>query len=165
MTDPTVDGVRQALTTVLTELIDGSPREPCWVLNVGDPGLLRSLDELSAAAASAVPPQGAASIAAHVDHLRYGLHLLNRWSRGEEPFADADWGASWRRIVVSDREWTELREGLRAEARAWQEVVRTPRDVSRVELTGLVAGVAHLAYHLGAIRQIDRSIAGPAARD
>lgn len=90
---------------------------------------------------------------------------MNRWSRGEEPFADADWGASWRRIVVSDRQWADLRDGLRVEAQAWQEVVRTARDVRQVELTGLVAGVAHLAYHFGAIRQIDRSIAGPAARD
>jgi hypothetical protein len=40
--------------------------------------------------ASAVPSGGGASIAAHVDHLRYGLELLNRWTRGEKPFADAD---------------------------------------------------------------------------
>jgi hypothetical protein len=30
-------------------------------------------------------------------------------------------------------------------------------------LTGAIAIVAHLAYHLGAIRQIDRSIRGPSA--
>jgi hypothetical protein len=32
-----------------------------------------------------------------------------------------------------------------------------------MELNGVVASVAHLAYHLGAIRQIDRSIQGPKA--
>jgi hypothetical protein len=30
-----------------------------------------------------------------------------------------------------------------------------------VELTGLLASVAHLAYHLGAIRQIDKATRGP----
>jgi hypothetical protein len=32
-----------------------------------------------------------------------------------------------------------------------------------MELNGVIASVAHLAYHLGAIRQIDRSIQGPKA--
>jgi len=30
-----------------------------------------------------------------------------------------------------------------------------------VELTGMVASIAHLAYHLGAIRQIARDSRGP----
>ena len=40
-------------------------------------------------------------------------------------------------------------------------MLKTPREVADVELTGLVASVAHLAYHLGAIRQIHKSIRGP----
>lgn len=154
-----------ALSTVLAELIDGSAKEACWVLNPDDPGLLRSLENLSAAAASALPPAGGPSIAGHVDHLHYGLALLNRWGKGENPFADADYGASWRRLAVSDQEWRTLRHQLRSEARTWLDAVRTPRKLSEVELTGVVASAAHLAYHLGAIRQIDRSIRGPSARD
>lgn len=163
--DPASTAIRQALSTLLRELIEGSAKEACWVLNPEDPGLLRSLDKLSAAAASAMPPAGGASIAAHVDHLRYGLQLLNRWSRGEDPFSDADYRASWRRLAVSDREWDALRNQLRTQARDWLEVVHQPRDLTQVELTGMVAGVVHLAYHLGAIRQLDRAIRGPSARD
>jgi hypothetical protein len=37
----------------------------------------------------------------------------------------------------------------------------SPRDVSEVELAGMIASIAHLAYHLGAIRQIDRDLRGP----
>ena len=37
----------------------------------------------------------------------------------------------------------------------------SPREVSEVELSGMVASLAHLAYHLGAIRQIDRQARGP----
>lgn len=163
MTDSTA--LHRALTTLLRELLDGSAADACWVLNPGDPGLLRSLDQLSAAAASAGTPGGGPSIAAHVDHLRYGLQLMNRWSEGEDPFADADYGASWRHPRVTDDEWATLRQQLRAEAHRWLGVVREPRPLSDPELTGMLASVVHLAYHLGAVRQIDRSIRGPAARD
>ncbi len=157
--------VHRAISTLLSELIHGADRESAWVLNPEDPGLLRSLDKLSAEAASARAPNGGSSIAAHVDHLRYGLELLNRWSRGENPFADADYAASWRRVAVADEEWAELRGRLRSEADHWLEAARQPRDVSEFELTGVVASAAHLAYHLGAIRQVDRSTRGPEARD
>jgi hypothetical protein len=163
-TNPTA--ISQALSTLLDELLDGAAKDSCWVLNPEDPGLFRSLDKLSAASASALPPTGAPSIAAHVDHLLYGLTLLNLWSRGENPFADADYSASWRRRSISDPEWIALRNNLRAEASSWQQVVREPHeDISQLELTGMVASVVHLAYHLGAIRQLDRAIRGPAARD
>ena len=45
-------------------------RRTCF--DQGDPGLLRSLDKLTAADASAAV-QGGATVAAHVNHLRYGL--------------------------------------------------------------------------------------------
>ena len=157
--------VHGAVSTLLRELLDGSGAEACWVLNPEDPGLLRSLDKLSAPASSAIPPDGGASIAAHVDHLRYGLGLMNRWSEEENPFADADYSASWRRSAVSEAEWVQLRDQLRTEARRWLDAVGRPRNLSDLELTGVLASAVHLAYHVGAIRQIDRSIRGPAAAD
>jgi hypothetical protein len=78
----------QALETLLRELSDGPAPGAAWILNPGDPGLLSSLDRLPAAEASLIP-KGGSSVAAHVDHLRYGMELLNRWSRGDDPFADA----------------------------------------------------------------------------
>ena len=125
----TATRVHQALASLLREIVAGSGTNAAWILNPGDPGLVRSLDKLSAAAASAAPPGGGPSIAAHVDHVRYGLELANRWSRGENPFADADYSASWRRQGVSEREWAALRERLRSEADRWVDVVREPREV------------------------------------
>jgi hypothetical protein len=154
-----------ALLRVLNELIDGSAPDAAWVLNPEDPGLINSLDKVSAEDASAVPSGDGASIAAHVDHLRYGLELLNRWTRGEEPFADADYSASWKLGGVSEVQWASLREALRREAYAWREALMHSRDLTDIELTGVIASVVHLAYHLGAIRQIDRSTRGPLARD
>ncbi len=134
-------------------------------MNPADPGLLASLDALSASAASA-RPGGRSSIAAHVDHVRYGLELLDRWAAGEkDPFTDAEYAASWRRQHVDEPAWRGLREALRHEAQAWLTAVQQPRELDWIELTGIVASVAHLAYHLGAVRQIDAAARGPLARD
>jgi hypothetical protein len=154
------------LPMIFREVVYGSPDPGArtYVLNQGDEGLLASLDRLSAASASAT--HGGPSIAAHVDHLRYGLSLLNRWANGvPPPWPDMDWTASWRRIVVSEAEWRKMREELRREAARWAEVLGTPRDVSDVEAGWMAGSVTHAAYHLGAIRQIDRSTRGPTAED
>jgi hypothetical protein len=149
------------LATLFTELVEGPPGSTAYILNPGDGGLLRSLDRLPASGASALTATGS-SVAAHVDHLRYGLSLMNRWSTGQNPFADADWKTSWTRTTVSEDEWRTLRDALRAEASCWLAALRTPREVQDIELNGMVASVAHLAYHLGAIRQIDERLRGPA---
>jgi hypothetical protein len=161
MADPHV--AARALAVVLGEILDGAAPDAGWLLNPRDPGLLRSLDALTAEQASAVPPGGSSSIAAHVDHLRYGLSLLNRWARGESPFGDSDWKASWRRVKVSTEEWESLRGELREEARQWEEGSGALAERGEAELTGAIASAAHLAYHLGAIRQIDRATRGPTA--
>jgi hypothetical protein len=159
------DDVREALARVLRELIDGADADAGWTLNPGDRGLLASLDALSASAASA-RPNGRSSIAGHVEHLRYGLELLNRWAGGEKnPFADADYAASWRRQRVDDAAWRQLRDALARQARTWLIAVERPREVDQVELTGIIASAVHLAYHVGAIRQIDAAARGPLARD
>ena len=154
------------LWTLFSELVYGSAERTArtYVLNQGDAGLLAALDRLSAVAASA--RHGGPSIAAHVDHLRYGLSLLNRWAGGSPPpWPDMDWAASWRKCVVSDTEWRQLCDELRREADAWAEALRTPREVSDVEVGWMVGSVAHIAYHIGAIRQIDRATRGPTAED
>ena len=155
----------RSLSLLFSELING-PRDQCYVLNMGDAGLLRSLDTLSAEAASAVPPNGGASIAAHVDHLLYGLQLLNRWVAGERnPWDTADWTQSWKRSRVTFDEWVSLRDRFRTEVLRWHESLAQARDLEGIELNGAFASVAHLAYHMGAIRQIDRAIRGPSAEE
>jgi hypothetical protein len=51
--------------------------------------------------------------------------------------------------------------GATPAAHAQMQALGSPRDVSEVELAGMIASIAHLAYHLGAIRQIDRDLRGP----
>jgi hypothetical protein len=149
-----------SLVTLFGELTEGPPGKVCFMLNPGDSGLLRSLDKLSAADASR-SSEGGATIAAHADHLRYGLSLMNRWNAGENPWSDADWSQSWRISTVSDAQWSKLRADLAAEARRWLAALRNPREMDETERNGVIGSVAHLAYHLGAIRQIQRSTRGP----
>lgn len=157
------DQFRGALGGLLTEILAG-PRDAAFFLNRGDRGLLKSLDALTASAAS-VHREERPSIAAHVDHLRYGLHLLNRWARGDDPFHDANYSESWKRLTVSDEDWRTLRAALAAEANAWTEAIAARTDWSQESMTEAIGSVIHLAYHLGAIRQLSREVIGPRASD
>jgi len=155
------DDTARSLAHLFAELVDGVTSRSGFVLNTGDIGLLKSLDHLSAAEASRATNEGA-TIAAHAQHVRYGLSLMNEWAtRGGDPFANAKWDEAWRITAVTDEQWQNIREGLGSEARRWLEILKTPRDASGVEFTGLVSSIAHLAYHLGAIRQINKSARGP----
>ena len=154
------DDTAGPLARLFAELADGVS-DGGFVLNTGDIGLLRSLEALSAGDASRSVNEGA-TIAAHAQHVRYGLSLMNQWAAaGGDPFANAKWDEAWKTSAVGETEWREIRDGLREEARRWIDVLKTPREVAGVELTGMAASVAHLAYHLGAIRQIHKSIRGP----
>ena len=152
----TADSIFQrALSKLLTEIFDGPPGDEAYMLNPGDPGLLRQLESVPASAASRRPMPGKTTIASHVDHVHYGFTLLNRWVGGEaNPWADADWNASWQRTKVTDEEWRALRDRLRREAEAWQNAVRSRTEWDDITAAGALSSVAHTAYHVGAIRQI-----------
>jgi hypothetical protein len=146
---------QQALLKLLTEIFDGPPGDEAYVLNPGDPGLLAQLDTIDAAAASSRPVPGKTTIAAHADHVLYGLTLLNRWASGEtNPWAQADWNASWQRGTVTTEQWQTLRHRLRQEALQWQQSAAARSQWDEISAAGALASAAHTAYHLGAIRQI-----------
>ena len=158
---PTPD-VHLALRQLFSELTDGAAdRGGAYILNTGDVGLLRSLDKLSASDASQAS-EGGATIAAHTQHVRYGLSLMNRWAtEGGNPFSDATWDEAWKMSAVTEPQWEEIRRGLRDESQRWLGALETPREANARELKGMIASIAHLAYHMGAIRQIARGARGP----
>src|ERR1043166_3455223 len=75
---------QRAVSKLLTEIFDGPPGGECYIVNPGDPGLLRQLESISAATASKQSIPGKSSIAAHVHHLHFGMSVLVRWLSGEE---------------------------------------------------------------------------------
>jgi hypothetical protein len=160
----TTDSVFQrALSNMLREIFDGPPGQDAYVLNPGDPGLLRQLDAIDAKTASTSPTPGQKSIAAHVDHVQFGLAILNRWAAGEaNPWAGADFNTSWQRTTVGEDQWRALREGLRREADNWQKVVAARTSWDDMSAAAGLSTVAHTAYHLAAVRQILAALQRPA---
>ena len=152
----TTDSVFQrALSNMLTEIFDGPPGQEAYLLNPGDCGLLRELEMIEASAASKRPMPGKTTIAAHVDHVLFGLSILNRWAAGEaNPWAGADWNASWQHTTVAEDQWRNLRDGLRHEAEKWRKVVATRASWDDMGAAAALSTAAHTAYHFGAIRQI-----------
>ena len=81
------------------------------MLNTGDAGMLASLDKLSADDASH-SANGGATIAAHTQHVRYGLSLMNQWAaEGGNPFTNAKWDEAWKVTRVDASQWDEIRQG------------------------------------------------------
>ena len=146
---------QRALSKLLVEIFNGPPSDEAYILNPGDPGLLRQLESIDASTASSRPMPGKTTIAAHVAHVHYGLTLLNRWAAGEvNPWADADWNASWKHTSVTDDKWRALCDSFRHEAQTWRHAVMMRTEWDDTAAAGALASAAHTAYHLGAIRQI-----------
>jgi hypothetical protein len=146
---------QRALSNMLTEIFDGPPGEMAYVLNPGDPGLLRQLETIDASAASQRPMPGKTTIAAHVDHVWFGLEMLNRWAAGDaNAWAGADWNASWKRTTVTEEQWRTLRDRFCQEAEKWRKSVAARTSWDDLAASAALSTAAHTAYHLGAIRQI-----------
>lgn len=145
--------VLRAVLPILSEAFAGpaDPRSTHFVNNQPDCGLFGTLEGLTAEEASTPVEEGRTTAAAQAEHLRFSLHVSTRWLRGER--GQADWPASWALHQVDEDAWTELRHALR---RAYEEFVvvvhQVPMDSELLQ--GVVATVAHAAYHLGALRQI-----------
>src|ERR1044071_6006252 len=91
----------QVLTSLFREIVDGPPGDMAFVVDPNDRGLIRSLAALPAEKASA-RRDGRPSIAGHVQHLRFGLTLLNKWAAGDQnAFAEATFSESWSHQSVS----------------------------------------------------------------
>lgn len=157
--------LHRSLPSLFSELVFGAPETGAYILNRGDPGLLKSLDRLNAQDASR-SSQGGATVAAHAAHLAFGLSLLNRWAGGEaNPFAGANWGKAWEVGEVDETEWAGIKRELQGEVERWHRALQSERAVSGMELDGVIGSIAHLAYHLGAIRQVVAEVRGPKAND
>jgi hypothetical protein len=151
--------VLRAVLPILSEAFAGpaDPRSTHFVNNVPDCGLFGTLDALTAEQASIPVDDGGATAASQAEHVRFSLDVSVRWMRGERE--KADWARSWNVREVDDVAWAQLRDQLRRTYDAFVVMAhQQPMDAELLE--GLVATVAHAAYHLGALRQIARHALG-----
>lgn len=117
----------------------------------GNHGLFATLDALTAAQASVATPLGL-SVAAHAAHTAYHMEVCVRWEAGERgPF---DWVGSFEPRQVTPDEWDALRGRVRAAYEALRGLAVRTGEWDEDAAAGLAGALAHVAYHLGAVRQL-----------
>jgi len=146
-----------SILTLLTEAYAGppNPRETWFIDNEPDAGILGLLATVTAAEASrSVDGSGqpGTTIAAHVDHLRWSVANANNAMRGEA--YNPNWGESWELTNADESRWDSLRRGLRQEYETLSELLKQQQDLPGPYLNGVLALIAHAAFHLGLIRQM-----------
>ncbi len=144
----------KSLNYLFKETFEGSPKERSMYLDSGA-GIFSTIVDLSAENAS-ISIAGA-NIAAHTEHLRYYLDVLNNFLNGTVQVAD--WSKSWNIEEVSDNEWKEINENLLKTYDAVAKTIETIEEWNSDSITQATAILVHSAYHLGAIRQITKTVA------
>ena len=147
------DNLIKSLEYLYRETFEGSPPEGSIYLDRGC-GVFSSIENLSAQAAS--KEIAGNTIAAHTEHLRYYLEVLSNFLQGK--VQGADWNKSWSKKSVSDDEWEKLKADLRKTYEMVGRVFPNVKEWGEDQITEAYAIVVHTAYHLGAIRQIAKSL-------
>ncbi|HEY7681293.1 MAG TPA: DinB family protein [Gemmatimonadales bacterium] len=143
--------VAAQLTAVLREAFEGPQEKWTYFIdNRPDAGLFATLAALSSAQASRPSGPSGNSIAGHVHHLAFSCAASAAWIRGERP--SLNWDESWRIRTVTDPEWGALKDQLRKEYTALLAAIEQHALTNDESLGGSIGAVAHVAYHLAAIR-------------
>ena len=139
---------------LLRETFEGSPEgQPSAYLDRGT-GFFSTLGALSAADVSK-EFQGT-TIAAQTEHAKFYLDRLCEFINGRTE--RVNWEDSWLIETVNEAEWDALRNTVKASYENTLRCLASVEDWSE-DRTGMAIGmVAHTAYHLGAIRQIAKSV-------
>jgi urate oxidase len=116
--------------------------------------LFETLDSVSAEDASSPAVENGATVAAHVEHVRFYLDVLNEVIQKEEVMK-VDWREIWQNIrAVTPEEWEGQKRRLRE---SYERVLNTLKNYDRWEgeygISCSLGILAHTAYHLGGIRQ------------
>ena len=116
---------------------------------------MTTLENIPAAEASRTVAENGATIAAHVEHTRLYLDVLEKAMRGEE-IGKINWREIWETVTeVSPDEWNESVKDLEKSYRRVVETIKNHDLWSHEDGFGAALGIlTHTAYHLGAIRQM-----------
>jgi hypothetical protein len=115
-------------------------------------GLNPTLAKIDAVTASKLPAAGRSSIAAHCEHLRYVITIVNAWTKLEKP--QPDWGLAWKTLSVGVAEWDALKTAIQTECETLKTFIKASTEWNPKLLNLLMSNTSHVAYHVGAIRQI-----------
>src|SRR5262245_6876330 len=146
MSDPLFDRLRE----ILRETYEGGiPGQGTEYLDY-ESGIRKTLAPLSAAQASA-RKDGRLTVAAHARHMAFHLRATYEWIQGDH--RKRDWPGSFEPQTVSDDEWARVQKDLEDTRTEFLRVMESLGPERLASEGGGLGAVAHLAYHLGAIRQ------------
>jgi hypothetical protein len=150
MPESTADIVLGQLAAVLREALQGSPERWSYFTDSGQKGgFFGTLTPLTAVDASL--PLAGTSIAAHVHHVAWGMDATAAWIRGDRKARD--WKESWKITSVNEEAWTRLVGELRRQYDHLRQTIQSHALDGEEAFGGALGALAHLAYHLGAVRQ------------
>ena len=145
-----MDVVLGQVLGVLAEAFDGPQQSWSYFTDSGkDSGLLGTLQRMSAADASRV--LGRTSVAAHVHHVIFGLAASAAWIEGDR--TTRKWSESWSVTEADEEQWSHMLDKLRSGYRDLRKDIELFASSSAESMGGVIGALAHVAYHLGAIRQ------------
>lgn len=116
--------------------------------------LFETLDGITAEQASRATSDRCATLAAHVNHVRFYIDVMEQYML--ENISDRpDWPSSWQIGAVTAEEWETLKADLR---NSYNRVRATIENLDSWDndhrVGGSLAIVVHTAHHLGEIRQM-----------
>jgi hypothetical protein len=140
------------IRAVLREAFEGGQGSWTYFIdNRPNTGMLGTIDALTAAQASQPSGAGDSTVAAHLHHVCFSLEEAAAFIRGDH--SPRDWSESWKVRTVDDAAWGALRARVRRGYEAVMQAVEADALMDEVAFGGTIGLVAHMAYHLGAIRQ------------
>jgi hypothetical protein len=122
------------------------PRSQGWFAS-----LLETIAEIDAVAASYSPSPQHSTIAAHLHHTVFCLRLVRLRLSGE---ATPDWDEEWAIRTVDDAQWNALIADATSEYEHFMDTSTTPAPDSGEHAEAITDQALHVAYHVGAIRQM-----------
>ena len=114
-------------------------------------GIRATLGAISAEQASR-RHDGHPSIAAHARHMNFHLRVVSEWIEGDH--SKRDWKQSFEPQTVTEEEWARVKQDLESSRRELVRVLESLPPERLAEEGAAMGAIAHLAYHLGAMRQL-----------
>ncbi len=153
-----MDTIKRAdFENALQALLNESFDDVTGIYIDGGTSLFETLTTIDAATASKPLTPHGTSIAGHVEHMRWYFEITEGYINGKE-YEGFDWKETWQVVAVDEAQWTALVESLRSGAARMLEMMRGFDDWDEPKIGGMLAVLAHTAYHLGAIRQMARAV-------
>jgi hypothetical protein len=144
---------QSAAASLICEAFEGREdgRKYTWFVQDRE-ALLPSMNDLTAQQVSAELKPGVATIGAHYNHILFALTLVTEEIRGGT--VEGTWESSWEKQSFSADEWHALQSKIREEYEFFLGAFTTKEDWPDDHIIAGLAILPHMAFHLGAIRQL-----------